>query len=262
LLLGCDQSVPPLHPEYSEPYINGYVYRIVYSDSTSEYDRDFEVVDNRGLRMVPVVRLSGWPMPVYYYSATKYLYGDANYTAPLYRYELNVEHYWGEAFARVTMPADFAITRPGERYILGMDSTLVVTWRRAQAAQWYWFSLWITYDYLDTLGEWDSRDVRMDTLVFDTTLSFGPERIFPPEVMIVTEGDAIVDVWCGNGPAVEPGDRGNIRGIGHGFFYAISEPPDGYFYVGAPPLVRRCPERAAQQERFRALLRSRFGAGG
>lgn len=258
LVIGCkDQRPAGLHPEYSEPFINGYVYKIDYADGSSDYQRDFEVVDARGLRMVPILTLNDWPVYIYYYSATRYQYGDDQPNLPLSLLNLNVKHYWGEAFARVTMPGDFRITTPRGNYIMGLESTLVITWRRSPAAQWYWLSLWITYDYLDSLSEWDSRDVYFDTLLHDTVYSIAPERVFGPDVVTLVEGDAIIDVWCGNGPPIEPGDIGNIRGCGHGFFNAVNEPPDAYFYVGAPPLARRCPGRDEQRGRFLARLNGR-----
>ena len=258
VLAGCHETPENrLHPSYREPNINGYVYRLWFDDGSVESDKDFQVTDNQGLRMVPVVNLNGYPVEVYSYGATSYLYGDQNYVPPLVRCELGIHHYWGDAFAHATVPGDFRITGPGDQYIMGMESTLVITWRRAEAAQWYWMAFSASYDYLDSTGEWDSWDFRIDSLILDTFLVIPPERMFPGFVAQVTEGDAIADVWSGNGPSVEPGDNGNVRGAGYGFFNAINEPPDKYFYIGSPPAFRRSPTRAEQRLRFLDRLRAR-----
>ncbi|MEO0078225.1 MAG: hypothetical protein ABIK86_04405, partial [candidate division WOR-3 bacterium] len=112
------------------------------------------------------------------------------------------------------------------------------------------------YDFYDTLGEWDDYTFQLDTLVFDTVLTVSPTRIFPDFVDSVIEGDGSVMVWAGNGPSIEPGDFGNVRGAGFGFFHAINEPSEVYFYVVAPPLCRRTPSQAATRARFQNRLRT------
>jgi len=84
------------------------------------------------------------------------------------------------------------------------------------------------------------------------------ERVFPTFVRQVLEGDASVTVWSGDGPPVEPGDFGNVRGTAVGFVNAINEPPAKYFYVGAPPVTRRAPDGRSEFERFKARLRGRM----
>jgi hypothetical protein len=251
---------PELNPNYREPMINGYVYKTEYSDGSIDYDKNVEVIDNAGLRMVPEVMLNGRPLEIYYYGTTTFRYGDEYYNPVGQRYELNVRHYWGEAFSRVVLPGDFRITGPPPRFILHRESTLVASWRPSFAAQWYWVGLYCGYDFYDTLGEWDDYEFYLDTLVFDTVLSVSPARIFPGSVDSLNEGDGSVMVWAGNGPAIEPGDMGNVRGAGFGFFHAINEPREAYFYVGAPPKARRCPSQQTSQERFRSLLRERRAA--
>jgi hypothetical protein len=238
--------------------INGYLFKVEYFDRTIEYDKDFEVYDNGGLRMVPVVELAGRRVEVYSYGPTLYRYGDA-FEIPVYeRYDLEVKHFWGNAFCRLVMPADFRVTMPPDTYILDKESTLVSRWRKSRAAHWYWVSIYAGYDYNDTTGVWDFYEFTLDTLVLDTCIAIPPERIFPPIVGDVLEGDALITVWGGNGPAVEPGDLGNVRGIGFGFVNAINQPRERYFYVGAPPLVRRSPDGHAVLERFKTRLRSRM----
>ncbi|MEO0080639.1 MAG: hypothetical protein ABIK44_08200 [candidate division WOR-3 bacterium] len=258
--IGCDQGFKPpaRDPEYREPMVNGYLYKVQYYDYSVGYETYIEVSDNEGLRMVPLVLLNGETIPIFYYSPTRYRYGHEN-PFPVYaRYELEVYHYWGRAFSNVVMPGNFTVTRPMDNYILDLESTLVITWGRSTAAQWYWLELIVDYDFLDSSGAWDSYELQIDTMIQDTVISLRPYRIFPRSVMDVLEGDGLAMVWSGNGPAVEPGDMSNVRGNGFGFFNAINEPRERYFYVGAPPLCRRCPQGSEIRARMLERLRNRL----
>ena len=259
LFCACDSDGgrTGLNPNYKEPMVYAYLLKVEFYDRTVEYDKDFEVFDYDGLRMVPVVLLNGRQVEAYSYSPTTYQYGDS-YVIPAYQtYELEVRHYWGTGFCHLVMPGNFHLTMPPDIYILGQESTLVSAWHPSRGAQWYWVSVYVDYDYNDTTGTWDNYVFRLDTLVNDTSIVLPPERIFPGFVGQVIEGDAMVQVWSGNGPAVEPGDLGNIRGTAVGFVNAINEPREKYFYVGAPPAARRAPGGRVMLEQFKARLRSR-----
>jgi hypothetical protein len=245
-------------PNYSEPMINGYLYRGEYYDYSVEYERYVEVSDPKGLRMVPVVKLNNQELPVYYYTWTSYRYGGNDSFAVNYDYELDVTHYFGRAGARVRMPGNFTVLTPAENYILDLDSTLCIRWTTSAGAGWYWVEIFIDYDYQDTLGQWDDWSVRLDTMLTDTVLVIPPERIFPGFVEDVLEGDACAMVWSGNGPAIEPGDRGNVTGAGFGFFNAINEPREKYFYVGAPIVNRRVPDSRTASMQLKNRLRARI----
>lgn len=260
LFVACDSGggQTGLNPNYKEPMIYGYLFKVEYFDRSVEYDKDFEVFDNDGLRMVPIVLLNGTQVQPYSYSATEYDYGDSTPIPVYQKYELDVEHYWGSGFCHLVMPADFQVTAPPDTYILKKESTLVSAWRAAKGAQWYWVSIYADYDYNDTTGSWDSHTFTLDTLVHDTFIAVPPDYVFPPIVGELLEGDALVTVWAGNGPAVEPGDLGNIRGTAAGFVNAINEPRDKYFYVGAPPMTRHVPDDRTVLARFKARLRSRM----
>jgi hypothetical protein len=252
-ITGCRQ----LDPNYSEPMVNGYLYRGEYYDYSIEYERYVQVFDPKGLRMVPIVTLNGERLDVLSYSWTRYEYGDTMEFMVNYPYELQVVHYWGDAKSRVTMPGNFLLTSPPERYILDMDSTLLISWTRSAGAEWYWVELDVSFEYFDTLGFDDDYDLRLDTMVKDTFLIVPSERIFPAFVADVIEGDGSAMVWAGSGPAIEPGDRGNVRGVGFGFFNAINEPREKYFYVGAPIQMRRCPDKRTVANRLLEKLRRR-----
>ncbi len=241
ITVACERVPPAASPNYSEPIVFAYLYRIEYIDRTVEYDRDVQVLDSRGLRRVPVVQINGEELKPYSYRPTEYRYGDGKPFPVVRRYDLNVSHFWGEAFSRVVMPGNFAISTPPRRFILARDSALRLAWQPSEGAQWYWVELFLDYEYNDSFGSWDDYQFSLDTLVTTTSLDIEPERMFPGFVAELLEGDGSVMVWAGSGPAVEPGDVGNVRGAGFGFFTAINEPAERYFYVGAPPASRRVP---------------------
>lgn len=241
--------------------INGYLYRGEYYDYSLEYQRFVQVIDNRGLRMVPVVSLNDETLDVFYYSWTEYRYEDTLEFAVNFPYRLRVEHYWGKASARVTMPGNFSIISPPEGYILDLDSTLCICWQPSAGAEWYQVDLEIDYEYRDSTGGEDDYTLTLDTVIKDTFLVIPRGKIFPANVMDVIEGDGSAMVIGGCGPAIEPGDKGNISGAGFGFFNALNEPREKYFYVGAPIAERRCPDMRAVKEQRLEMLRARGIAG-
>lgn len=218
--------------------ITGYLYRLEYYDHSVEYERYIEVLDSRGLRMVPVVVLNKETLAGNFYG-TKYIYQDTVAFPVNTSYNLQVSHYWGKASAQVMMPGNFSLITPPENQILDLESTLVLSWHPSPGAEWYGVELRIDYDYRSFYGEEDDYTFRLDTMVKDTSLTIPPEMIFPAFVADVLRGDGTAMVWAGSGPAFEPGDRGNIHGVGFGFFNGINEPREKYFYVGAPITLRR-----------------------
>lgn len=260
-LAGCrDNRLVGRDPLYDQPMVNCYLYRLQFYDYSVEYSTYAEVFDSDGLRMVPIVALNRDTLQPFYYSPTAYRYGHERPFPVNARYDLNVTHYWGNAFSRVVMPGNFNMTLPPERYILGLDSTLTVSWQRSSAAQWYWLEVDVDYEFEDSLGTWSDCELSLDTMLTDTVVTLEPRRLFPSGMKIarLLEGDGSAMVWSGNGPAIEPGDIGNVRGDGFGFFNAINEPREKYFYVGAPPLGRRCPDaKSVSVRRLGRLLTQR-----
>ncbi|MBN2537750.1 hypothetical protein JXB37_05690, partial [candidate division WOR-3 bacterium] len=70
LLVACREPGPGVDPNYSEPMVNGILYRVEFWDGSKAHDRDVEVFDNRGLRMVPVVTLNTRELKPYHYGTT------------------------------------------------------------------------------------------------------------------------------------------------------------------------------------------------
>jgi len=254
VLLACHDNESGVNPNYKEPTIWGFLVRAQDYDST-----DVEVIDCDGLRMVPTVLLNGRRVEAYSYTPNEYQYGDDSVLGSCQKYELNVKHYWGTGFCHVVMPGDFRVTRPTGNYLLRKDSTLVATWSASQGAEWYWLSIYVDYAYYDTTG--DTMDeyefqFELDTLVCSTSIAMLPDRLFPPVVGEVLNGDGSVRVWSGFGPPLEPGDLGNVRGNAVGFVNAWNEPPERDFYIGSPTLTRRLPDNREMLERLKARLRA------
>lgn len=245
LFLNCRQ----LDPNYSEPIIQGSLYRLENYDYSVSYERYFDIFDSRGLRMVPIIILNKETLDGNYYG-TEYIYQDTNTFPVNTRYRLQVSHYWGKATAEVMMPGNFSLITPPENYILDLESTLVISWHPAPGAEWYGVELRIDYDYRNFFGEEEDYTYIFDTLVKDTSLTIPPERIFPASVADVLEGDGSAWVWAGSGPTFLPGDKGNISGAGFGFFNAINETREKYFYVGAPINIRRHPKIIRERRRM------------
>jgi hypothetical protein len=247
---------------YREPMVWGLLSKVWDDEQAVSYQKDFGVFDFDGFRMVPIVLLNDSQVEPYYYSPTEYDYGDTNVIPTNRRYDLEVRHYWGTGFCHLVMPGDFALTLPPrvpfDTFMLRQDASLLTAWTASQGAQWYWLSVYVNYDFYDTLGAWDNREFRLDTLMHDTWIIVPPQQMFPSVVRELIEGDASVTVWSGNGPPVEPGDLGNVRGAAVGFVNAINEPPSKYFYVGARRAERRAPDGRSELERFKARLRSRL----
>ena len=260
VFLACDDGGGKngFNPNYKEPMVWGLLSKVKDVELVVSYNKNIEVFDYDGLRMVPTVLLNDERIQPLSYSPISYEYGDTSVIAANQKYEMEVRHYWGTGFCHLVMPGDFALIVPSDTHILAQGASLASVWRASRGAQWYWLSVYINYDYYDTLGSWDNLEFRLDTLVHDTSLVVPAERVFPTFVRQVLEGDASVTVWSGDGPPVEPGDFGNVRGTAVGFVDAINEPPAKYFYVGAPPVRRRAPDGRSEFERFKARLRGRM----
>ncbi|UCG42245.1 MAG: hypothetical protein JSU73_10245 [candidate division WOR-3 bacterium] len=254
-------NVTTLEPGYKEPMINGFLYRVEYYDRSVEYFRQFEVFDNDGLRMVPVLTVNGEPIRILSYTSTRYLYADEKEFPVDTTYLLEVSHFWGEAWAEIPMPGNFQMTLPPEEHILLQDSALVIRWQKSSRAEWYWVDVYMDYEFFDRDGNWDDITIELDTVLQDTFLLVAADRIFPDYVDEVLEGDGAALVWAGGGPAEEPGDSANVQGAGYGFFSSANEPREKYFYVGAPPARRRSPGTGASLEKLSIRMRGRHRAG-
>lgn len=257
LFLGCDKNDKDLNPNYKEPIVWGFLSKDSLFGIIT-YDKEFQVIDYDGLRTVPMVLLNDSQVDLLATSPTEYDYGDSNVIPTYQKYDLQVLHYWGKGFCHVVMPGDFFLSLPPRTHILGKESTLVSAWGASPGAQWYELSIFVNYDYDDSNGAEGNYTFRLDTVVRDTRFSVPPNRVFPSFVNDVIDGDGSVAVIAGYGPAVEPGDIGNVRGNAVGFVDALNEPQEREFYVGSPATIRHAPDGRAALERLKNRLRSQL----
>jgi hypothetical protein len=255
LLLFCSRE------PRKEPAIDGLLLKMVYPTRIVSYDRVIEIQDDDALPQIPKVTLNDKPLPMVSWNPIDAAYEDTQPFPTDTSYELMVTHYWGEASSKINMPADFAMTRPESTYVLNRDSALTVTWRSSRGATWYWLNLFLDYDYVDTLYEWDYYEFDRDTIVFDTTCVYVRNCFFPWYVRAVLEGEGEAVVWACDGPPVQPGVTSNLQGHGFGYYMSVNQPREAYFIVVTPPatgldrsdLMRRC------KERFQRRLRQMSG---
>lgn len=218
--------------------IDGYLTKYVPYAGDTIWDRYIEVFDIDGLPMIPLVKLNGEEIEIDDYDYIGCTYNDTIHFLTAKEYELTVDHYYGRAHAKIWMPGEFEMIGPDSSYILKRDSVLSVTWQKSDEARWYWFSIYLEYEYEDTSGEWDDYEFYHDTIVYDTFVQYARNNFFPDYVKMVIEGEAEAGAWAMDGPnRWVPGTKGNIRGKGFGYFSASYQPRELDFYVGAPPKI-------------------------
>jgi|GEM_PF-1386621 len=155
-------------------------------------------------------------------------------------YKLKIEHEGGNAYSEVFMPKDFEILYPKEETIIKKSELpFKVIWQKSEGASWYEVVIWIEYDFLYPNGEDDDFTFSLDTVLKDTFLIIDAQRIFPGYVAEILSGEGNITVYSGTGPALKPGEKGNIKGFGYGFFNALYSPEDHTFYIEAEPKVKK-----------------------
>jgi hypothetical protein len=239
-----------------EPMINGFLFKQVYPTCIVEHDRWVQIDDDDALPEIPKVTLNGQRLPMTGWNPIQALYQDLSPFKTDTTYDLKIEHYWGEATSRVTMPADSRMTWPESSYVLNRDSLLEIKWLKSRGATWYWLNLFINYDYNDTLGEWDSYEFDRDTILYDTVCVYERNRFFPWYVREILEGEAEAVVWACDGPVPEPGATGNVMGHGFGFINSANQPREAWFVVVQPPVSRL--DRTEPSRHRREVLRRRL----
>lgn len=246
------------HPDY--PFIDGYLTKAIDYSGDTIWDRYVEVFNDDGLPMIPIVKLNGEAVELYDISIAIRLctYWDSLHFATNKEYQLTVDHYYGQAQAKVWMPGDFSMIDPKPDYILQRDSALVVTWHKSANASWYWFSIYLEYDFEDSLGGWDSDEFKHDTIVYDTIVRYAPNRFFSENVKRIVEGEAQAGAWACDGPnRWQQGTKGNIRGQGFGFFSATYQPKELDFFVGAPPKIPKLQNKGKIWKYLKEKIRQR-----
>jgi hypothetical protein len=239
------------HHDY--PFVDAYLTKAVDYGGDTIWDRYVEVFNINGLAMIPAVKMNGNEVEMDQYDYIQCIYNDTFRFSTNQQYELTVDHYYGQASAKIWMPGDFSMIGPGPTYIYNRDSVLYVTWHKSPGATSYWFSVDLDYDFEDSLGEWDSYEFYHDTILKDTFVRYAPNRFFPGNVATILEGEAEAGSWAMDGPnRWVQGTKGNIRGQGQGYFSATYQPMELDFYVGAPPKIPKLKNSGKVWDRLKA----------
>lgn len=249
LSLGCARA------RKKEPMANALFLKQVHPTYIVTHQRWLELSDDDAFPQIPKVTLNGEQLPLARWNPIQAIYADSVPFPVDTSYLVRIEHYWGEASSRVYMPGSFRINGPDSNYVLDRDSLLVIHWGPARGATWYWLNLFLDYDYLDTLYEWDYYEFDRDTIVFDTICVYERNRFFPWFVRRILEGEGEAVVWACDGPVMLPGALGNVEGDGFGYVNTANQPREAYFVVVQPPVMRRSPGDATERSRAKFLRR-------
>lgn len=223
-----------------EVYILGWVAKMEFTKYNVKYFREVGIYNYRGFRMIPKVFLNDTLLPLRNEPFTYAFYGNYSPFFTNQKYKLKVETDGGIASSEVYMPKDFEILYPKEETIIEKSFTpFKIFWQKSEGAEWYEIELIIEYDYLLPNGDDDDFTFYLDTVVKDTYLIVDSKRIFPEYVNEVLCGEGNITIYSGTGPALRPGEKGNIKGSGYGFFNALYSPEDRMFYIEAPPKVKK-----------------------
>lgn len=160
------------HQDY--PFVDAYLTKLVDYGGDTIWDRYVEVFDVNGLPMIPAVKLNGGEVILDQYGYVTCIYNDTLHFATNQEYELTVDHYYGQANAKIWMPTDFSMISPGPTYILKRESTLSVAWHKSEKATRYYF--YVDIEYEDENG--DDFEFFHDTIVDDTIIRYPPNPGF------------------------------------------------------------------------------------
>jgi hypothetical protein len=148
----------------------------------------------------------------------------------------------GNASATVTVPGEFDITTPLEGDSIPLNADYDITWEAADGADWYMVVIYYS---------WAADD--KDTLVYvdSTTWTI-------PAGWITEDGGMAVYVYAGDGPRVEVGAAGNIKGA-KGFCIATNaranQPIVGAGWFLAPTHATLEAGRISSDDLYRAYIK-------
>jgi len=135
------------------------------------------------------------------------LFQDTIMPKPESTYKLILDTDVGDANATCKLPGDFRITTPDS---IGKNVELKVTWKKSKEANWYMVEI-----DCDSIPGWDTyKDTAK--VVTDTFFTI-------PANWITKNGYVYVWVSAGNGPKIEAGSKGNMKGDGKGFWIGMQD---------------------------------------
>ncbi|HEX7321052.1 MAG TPA: hypothetical protein VF399_11955 [bacterium] len=156
-------------------------------------------------------------------------------------HEFNIQTDVGNASATVTVPGEFDITAPLEDDSIPVDAAYDIAWEASEGADWYMVLIYYSWsgDYKDTLVY-----VNVDS----TTWTI-------PANWISEDGEMSFYVYAGDGPQIEVGAAGNIKG-GKGFCIATNARAN-HIIVGNPVFTdsRNESHRMSSKDFYRAYIK-------
>ncbi|MCS7250073.1 MAG: hypothetical protein N2323_01785 [candidate division WOR-3 bacterium] len=223
-----------------EIYIQGWISKMEFTKENVKYFREVWVYNYRGFKMIPKVFINDTLLQLRNEPFTYAYYGNYSPFFGNQKYKLRVEHYDGIAFSEVYMPKEFEILYPKEETVIEKNYLpFKIFWQKSEGAEWYEVVFNVEYDYFLPNGEEEEFVFSLDTVLKDTFLIIDGKRIFPEFVDEIISGEGNITVYSGTGPALRPGEKGNVKGLGYGFFNALYSPEDRIFYIEAEPKVKR-----------------------
>lgn len=218
----------------------GWISKMEFTKENVKYFQEVYVYNYRGFKMIPKVFINDTLLKLMNEPFTYAFYGNYSPFATNKNYKLKIETEEGVASSQVYMPKDFEILYPKEETIIEKSQApFKIFWQKSEGAEWYEVVISIEYDYLLSNGEEEEFTFSLDTVVKDTYLILDGKLIFPEYVMKIIAGEGNISIYSGAGPSLKPGEKGNIKGYGYGFFNALYSPEDRLFYIEAEPKVKR-----------------------
>lgn len=176
--------------------------------------------------VIPWVTVNQETLDLYMFYGADIWYRDSISINPGDSLHLKVDWTKGVATASSWVPGSFEVTShdTSQMVYIPVDSAFTVTWSTSNHADFYRVDFYIGYEYIDTLGNYRWFYLEKDTCVTSTSITFPASQLFPGDLDSVTYayswGD--FDIWAMNGPMLEPGSEGNVKGDGSGFFWCES----------------------------------------
>ncbi|GEM_PF-1887242 len=215
-----------------QPFITAFLIKSVGEEGDTTYYKEIYLYSRDGFSMIPQAQINETTLPITDFDYHYYLYSEDRRFTLGQEYKMTIKHSDGEASSRVFVPSDFLTLKPQLNFVLKKDSSLLIVWQKAVKATWYFFSLYLSYSYIDTLGLQRSFRLTLDTAVNDTTLTYSGDFLFPKDCAQVNWGEGTINIWAIDGSSILPGAKENIRGAGRGFYNGANHSGERYFRIG------------------------------
>ncbi len=236
------------------PFVTAFLIKS-FEEGEMIYYKEVYVYDIDGFPMIPLVLVDDSAVPITDFYYHWYFYSEDKDFLAGREYKLKIKHGWGEASGKVFVPSDFQIRKPEPNYTLTKDSDLYCVWQRAAKADWYYFTLDLYYNYVDTNGQEKQFNLISDSITSDTVLSYDKNFLFPQNVSRIISGRGTINIWASDGSTVMPKAKENIRGDGSGFYNGINHSGERYFRIGPASADLTSSTKSAKERLLKRLRR-------